>query len=107
MPEKQPKQKKQRQKAATPVMLKQYLVTGSPAGASTAMKAALIAHTCPKLANEEFARRFPGCSVWSTQVAAQTGLTKEDAEGRDLWAEGHSWVLLDRASDDEPAEHGA
>ena len=43
------------------VMLKQYLVSGAPPDAQKVQKAAFILHTCPKLANEEFLRKFPDC----------------------------------------------
>ena len=43
------------------VMLKQYLVSGAPPDAQKVRKAAFILHTCPKLANEEFIRKFPDC----------------------------------------------
>ena len=86
------------------VMLKQYLVSGAPPGAQKVRKAAFILHTCPKLANEEFLRKFPDCQIWSTSVAAESSMTKEDMDGRDFWAEKHNWMLIDRQSDDEPLE---
>ena len=86
------------------VMLKQYLVSGAPEGAQKVRKAAFILHTCPKLANEEFLRRFPDCQIWSTSVAAESRMTKEDMDGRDFWAEKRNWTLIDRQSDDEPLE---
>lgn len=82
------------------VMLKQYLVSGAPPGAARIRKAALIVHTCPKLANEEFTRKFPDCSIRSTFLVAESNLTKEDMEGRDFWAENRNWLLIDRESDD-------
>lgn len=90
------------EKRKKPVMLKQYLVSGAPPGARKVRKAALIMHTCPKLANEEFLRKFPDCRVWSTFIAAESDLTKEDMAGRDFWAEKLNWMLIDRLSDDEP-----
>ena len=89
------KQKKQ-------VTLKQYLVSGAPPGAQRVRKAAFIMHTCPKLANEEFLRKFPDCQIWSTSVAAESSVTKEDMDGRDFWAEKLNWMLINRKSDDEP-----
>lgn len=86
------------------VMLKQYLVSGAPPGAQKVRKAAFILHTCPKLANEEFLRKFPDCQIWSTSVAAESSMTKEDMDGRDFWAEKHNWILIDRQSDDEPID---
>jgi len=92
-------------KRKKPVLLKQYLVSGAPPGAQRVRKAAFIMHTCPKLANEEFLRKFPGCQIWSTSVTAeQDVLRKEDMEGRDFWAEKRNWTLIDRSSDDEPLE---
>ena len=86
------------------VMLKQYLVSGAPPGAQKVRKAAFILHTCPKLANEEFLRKFPDCQIWSTSVAAESSMTKEDMDGRDFWAEKRNWTLIDRQSDDEPLD---
>ena len=86
------------------VMLKQYLVSGAPPGAQKVRKAAFILHTCPKLANEEFLRKFPDCQIWSASVAAESSMTKEDMDGRDFWAEKRNWTLIDRQSDDEPLE---
>lgn len=83
------------------IMLKQYLVSGSPPGAKTVWKGALILQTCPKNANEEFRRLFPGYLIWGTSVTAQSSLTKDDL-ARDLWAERQNWMLFDRKSDDEP-----
>ena len=53
-------------------------------------------HTCPKLANEEFLRKFPDCRIWSTTVTAESNMTKEDMDGHDFWAEKHNWMLIDR-----------
>lgn len=83
------------------IMLKQYLVSGSPPGAKTVWKAAFILQTCPKNANDEFRRLFPGYTVWNTSVTAESRLTKEDLS-RDLWAERQNWMLFDRKSDDDP-----
>lgn len=91
------KQKKQ-------VTLKQYLVSGAPPEAQKVRKAAFIMHTCPKLANEEFLRKFPDCRIWSTSVTAESSMTKEDMDGHDFWAEKRNWMLIDRQSDDEPLE---
>ena len=84
------------------VTLKQYLVSGAPPRARSVRKAAFIVHTCPKLANEEFLRKFPDCRIWSTSVTAESGMTKEDLAGRDLWAEKRNWAFVNRQSDDEP-----
>ena len=60
-------------------------------------------HTCPKLANEEFLRKFPDCQIWgNTSMTAESDMTKEDMDGRDFWAEKYNWTLIDRKSDDEP-----
>ena len=82
---------------------KQYLVSGAPPGAQKVRKAACIVHTGPKLANEEFLRKFPDCRIWgSTSMTAESDMTKEDMDGRDFWAEKYNWTLIDRKSDDEP-----
>ena len=86
------------------VMLKQYLVSGAPEGAHKIRKAAFILHTCPKLANEEFLRKFPNCQIWNTFMTAESNMTKEDMNGHDFWIEKHNWMLIDRQSDDEPLE---
>ena len=100
MPDEHGKTEKQKKQ----VTLKQYLVSGAPPGAQKVRKAAFIMHTCPKLANEEFLRKFPDCRIWSTSVTAESDMTKEDMAGRDFWAEKHNWMLIDRQSDDEPLE---
>ena len=62
-------------------------------------------HMCPKLANEEFLKKFPDCQIWSTSVTAESEhLTKEDMDGHDFWTEKRNWMLIDRKSDDEPLE---
>ena len=48
------------------------------------------------------ARKFPDCRIWSTSVTAESGMTKEDLAGRDLWAEKRNWAFVNRQSDDEP-----
>jgi len=98
MSEDQTENKKQKKRVA----LKQYLVSGAPPGAQRVRKAAFIMHTCTKLANEEFLRKFPDCQIWSTSVAAESSMTKEDMDGRDFWVEKLNWMLIDRKSDDEP-----
>lgn len=90
----------EKKKPEKQVRLKQYLVSGAPPGAARIRKAALIVHTCPKLANEEFTRKFPDCSIRSTFLVAESNLAKEDTEGRDFWAENRDWLLIDRESDD-------
>lgn len=85
------------------VLLKQYLVSGAPSGARKVRKSAFIMHTCPKLANEEFLRKFPDCQIWgNTSMTAESDMAKEDMDGRDFWAEKYNWMLIDRKSDDEP-----
>jgi len=91
-----------RQKKQDAVKLKQYVVSGSPAGARRVRKAALILQTCPRLANDEFLKRFPDCAIWNTGLVAESDMTKEDLEGRDFWKDGLNWTLFDRKSDDEP-----
>lgn len=87
------------------VLLKQYLVSGAPPGARKVRKSAFIMHTCPKLANEEFLRKFPDCQIWGvTSMTAESDMTKEDMDRHDFWAEKYNWMLIDRNSDDEPIE---
>lgn len=97
-----PDEKTDQKKPKKTILLKQYLVSGAPLGARKIRKAAFILHTCPKFANDEFLRKFPGCQIWGTTVTAESDLTKEDMEGRDFWAEKLNWMLIDRKSDDDP-----
>lgn len=86
------------------VMLRQYVVQGSPPGAQRPRTAAAILGTCPKTAAEEFRRRFPGRQVWLVVQAAESDLTKDDLASRDLWAEGRSYVMFDRPDDSPPED---
>ena len=82
------------------IFLKQYLVSGAPEGAKRVRFGAAILHTCPKLAAEEFRRRFPDIKVWSVTKTADSDMTKEDMEGRDFWKEHNNWIWFDHKSDD-------
>lgn len=95
-------QEKPAKKTKKEPTLKQYIVSGAPPGARKVRKAAFILETCAKFAGDEFRRRFPDCVVWSTGVAAESRLTKKDVAGRDLWADGGNWILIDRQKDDDP-----
>lgn len=78
------------------IYLKQYLVSGAQQKSKEIQKAAFILHTCPKLANEEFKRKFPDYIIWNTTVTAESQMTKEDLKKYDFWKEHKNWILIDK-----------
>ena len=90
------KNKKQESKPKKIIYLKQYLVSGAQQKSEEIQKAAFILHTCPKLANEEFKRKFPGYIIWHTTVTAESQMTKDDLEKYDFWKEHKNWILINK-----------
>ena len=86
------------------VYLKQYLVTGSENiyDGKVPRTGAFILATCAKTAREEFERKFPGMQVLNCSQTAETEITKEEAEGRDFWAEKSNWTMEVKPPESNP-----
>lgn len=86
------------------VYLKQYLVSGSADiyDGKIPRTGAFILATCAKTAREEFERKFPGMQVLNCSQTAETEITKEEAEGRDFWAEKSNWTMEVKPPESNP-----